>query len=808
MTQEFHISITSVGAERYLIRTEQVAPGTPLAEEQVVWPLADWLQQTQQLMHEPLRSLLAGHPPFRVAAHSEEAEEAAAAAAVSANAPGLVMLGQQLYSALFQGMIRDSWLTAQGIAQHSQQVLRLRLGIKDPKLQKLPWEVLHDGDRPLATGTDLTFCRYHSAFATSPGAMSAATTASETPLRALMVVSAPDDQEKLALKREVQQLQAELQPPAVPDPSKPADDFQPLQVEVTLLEQPGRTELVQALEQGKFQILHYAGHSNLGKTGGDLYLVSQQTGLSEQLSGEDLAGLLVNNGVRLAVFNSCRGAYSEADTHGGQEQNLAQALINRGVPGVIAMAERIPDEVAITFTRLLYRNLRQGYSIDLSLNRTRQGLISAYGSHQFYWALPVLYMHPRFNGALTSQLANPVMALDNLLFPASAQANRPDASPPADTDNLVAALEADDDYDEDFAVVADLLQQLSPQDPEQSQSATAVSGAPAVSTSEAAALSDDSPETPIPAEKESVATAVLANGQTASSPAVAQPSRFSLKALSWQRQPKLWLPLVGAAALIIAVGSASVLQNGLGNSSLTAEQILENPALLNELDELDETIDPVAIATVAFNQDQLSLALKMVERLLDENRFSAAAEVIQAASEKQKNSSEYLYLLGRLQWQGLAAGIPEYSANDAARSWDAAVEQRPSEIEYWVALGFARYGQNQYQEAIAAWEEAVALDLQQQNIAPFIGTDNDALVANPVTLSAYAGLSLAMRQLANLQPNLEQRQRALNTAKKHYLFVIQAAPNDFNSDRSLSRNWLWQEAAIADWFALQTEIFE
>ncbi|NJM85238.1 MAG: hypothetical protein HC839_03240 [Leptolyngbyaceae cyanobacterium RM2_2_21] len=149
VTQEFHISITAVGEERYLVRTEQVAPGTPLAEEQVVWPIADWLEQTQQLMHEPLMSLLAGHPPLRIATRPQDAEDSAVAAAVSANAPGLVMLGQQLYSALFQGMIRDSWLTAQGIAQHSQQLLRLRLGIKDSRLQKLPWEVLHDGDRPL-----------------------------------------------------------------------------------------------------------------------------------------------------------------------------------------------------------------------------------------------------------------------------------------------------------------------------------------------------------------------------------------------------------------------------------------------------------------------------------------------------------------------------------------------------------------------------------------------------------------------------------------------------------------------------------
>jgi len=110
----------------------------------------------------------------------------------------------------------------------------------------------------------------------------------------------------------------------------------------------------------------------------------------------------VNNGICLAVFNSCRGAYTATDDAeaGWRQQNLVQALVNRGVPGVIAMAERIPDDVAVTFTRLLYRNLQQGYAVDLCLSRVRQGLISAYRSDQPFWMLPILYLRPDFDGYL------------------------------------------------------------------------------------------------------------------------------------------------------------------------------------------------------------------------------------------------------------------------------------------------------------------------------------------------------------------------------------------------------------------------
>ena len=37
VTQEFHISVTPVRNNEYLVRTEQVAPGVPVADELVTW---------------------------------------------------------------------------------------------------------------------------------------------------------------------------------------------------------------------------------------------------------------------------------------------------------------------------------------------------------------------------------------------------------------------------------------------------------------------------------------------------------------------------------------------------------------------------------------------------------------------------------------------------------------------------------------------------------------------------------------------------------------------------------------------------
>ncbi|MBF2025866.1 MAG: CHAT domain-containing protein [Oscillatoriales cyanobacterium C42_A2020_001] len=397
MTQEFHLSVTPIRDNEYLVRTEQVAPGVPLAEEQVVWHIDDWLTEAGLLMGDPLMGLLrsgtGSHTGF-----SQIGPSAFSSPNQSKVAANLVAFGQRLYNALFQGTIRDSWMMAQGIAQHQHHRLRFRLGLKSTKLHRLPWEVLYAGDRPLATGTEVIFSRYHSSFSVLKSHQpfrKAITGDPNQSLKILMVLSAPSDQEVLALKQEAAHLQQELQA------TTQAGTGQFSAIELTILEQPGREQLTQALEHNHYQVLHYAGHSDLSAAGGSLYLVNSKTGLTEVLSGEDLAGLLVNNGVRMAVFNSCRGVYT-ATSEAGQsgEGNLAESLVRRGIPAVLAMAERIPDDVALNLSRLFYRNLKQSYPIDLSLSRTRQGLVSSYGSDQLYWALPILYLHPEFDGFL------------------------------------------------------------------------------------------------------------------------------------------------------------------------------------------------------------------------------------------------------------------------------------------------------------------------------------------------------------------------------------------------------------------------
>ncbi|HLO49346.1 MAG TPA: heterocyst differentiation protein, partial [Kamptonema sp.] len=93
MTQEFLLSVTPVGEDEYLVRTERVAPGVLLAEELVTWPVEEWLALARQLMNDPLLGLLEGKAAAGITGHSLS----------TAPRLNLAALGQQFYNGLFQG---------------------------------------------------------------------------------------------------------------------------------------------------------------------------------------------------------------------------------------------------------------------------------------------------------------------------------------------------------------------------------------------------------------------------------------------------------------------------------------------------------------------------------------------------------------------------------------------------------------------------------------------------------------------------------------------------------------------------------
>ncbi|MEH2326703.1 MAG: cell division protein HetF [Nostoc sp.] len=817
MTQEFHISVTPVGRNDYLVRTEQVAPGVPLAEELVTWPVADWLTTAGHLMNDPLNSVLQGDL-FTSGGHESD---------IAKNSVNLVALGQQFYNALFQGTLRDSWITAQGIAQNHQQVLRLRLGLKDTRLARLPWEVMHAGDRPLATGSYVAFSRFQSGIlGVSPMlSQNMPTPLQQGSVKVLMVIASPSDQVRLDLqKQEAIKLQAELHRiPRIPENSNRFPE-----IELTVLDQPGREELTQALEQGRYHVLHYSGHSNLGSNGGEIYLASRRTGLTEILTGDDLAGLLVNNNIQMAVFNSCLGAYTAASDPSGDtgERNLAESLVKRGIRSVLAMSERIPDEVALTLTQLFYRNLSQGYPVDLCVSRVRQGLISAYGSHQMYWALPILYLQPEFDGFLSQEIelsesAKPnqygsPLGITSTMYSAMADDSEmplgmEDMIPSGlardsgldwlgeDTwGDLVDEIEYDDpSYAEDCAIVSDLFRQLDNQkDPTEVDQQISENSFQQSQVSEEMTSSQEEADLwgEAPAPPPQTAGNFERNRQNSADFLRSQPP----PARPRTERRQLW-PLVGIVAISTLVAAIALNswwhrpQQLMPNIPVIPTQPLPIKKQQNADLQTAETGIVTATATEKLSQGDLQSGLLAVEELLNRGALTAAETALKLISSKQADDPSVNFYKGRLAWQSIQAGNSNYSVDDARRYWETAAKANPESLLYNNALGFAYYTEGDLNRGNDSWFKALNLALKKQNTNSTSTVPQDAL-------TSYAGLALGLYKSALSQSNGKQTQY-LNEAIKLRQLVIKSDPVNFQVDK-LAKNWLWTEKAIEDWRSL------
>jgi hypothetical protein len=93
--------------------------------------------------------------------------------------------------------------------------------------------------------------------------------------------------------------------------------------------------------------------------------------------------------VFLVVLNSCLSAIVATTEFG----NIAQALVNRGIPYALGMQFMIPDDAALEISKGLYEFLLQGRNVEEAVRRTRRALEQHTTLHHASWlaGIPVLY---------------------------------------------------------------------------------------------------------------------------------------------------------------------------------------------------------------------------------------------------------------------------------------------------------------------------------------------------------------------------------------------------------------------------------
>jgi hypothetical protein len=281
--------------------------------------------------------------------------------------------GGRLFAAVFTGQVGECLHRSVDRAQDYDATLRIRLRLSDcPELADIPWEFLYDKDDDWFIAlSDVTPVVRYVQLAAQPRPLRVA-----LPLRVLAIRSEPSDHPSLDLETEWAQVMASL-----------SEFTESGAITVTELAAPTLSELRRALLRERFHVLHYMGHGGFTAEHGGVLLFTDQAGRGAPVTGEHLSVMLRDHtSLRLAVLNACEaGRTDAADPFGG----IADTLVRRGIPAVIAMQFEISDTAAIEFAPALYGALAAGRSVDAAVAEARKAI---YAVSPLEWATPVLHL--------------------------------------------------------------------------------------------------------------------------------------------------------------------------------------------------------------------------------------------------------------------------------------------------------------------------------------------------------------------------------------------------------------------------------
>lgn len=326
--------------------------------------------------------------------------------------------GIDLWQWLFSDSIRNSFAQSRGVAHGRNKPLRLRLDLRDPDLIPLPWEIMQPeaGKQSISLNQKLLFSR------TTSDVDPLSLVERANALKILLVLGENQDvrgrrKTLLQLKNEAEVLTEVLKLQNVPPLSNSLAN--PVNATVETLLQPTTAELIEVLENQNYNVLFFAGHGIPAPDGGLLFLAENQT-----INGTELAQVLVRTRVTLAVFNACWGAQPDCRAQRAiPRSSLAEVLVHHGVPAVLAMRDSIADGEALSFIEAFTSAIASRHAIDSAVAIARQQLLMLYKFNQPAWTLPILYMHPEFEGELIEPLEPSITELPTIL-PSNFTGNR------------------------------------------------------------------------------------------------------------------------------------------------------------------------------------------------------------------------------------------------------------------------------------------------------------------------------------------------------------------------------------------------
>ena len=143
------------------------------------------------------------------------------------------------------------------------------------------------------------------------------------------------------------------------------------------------------LRRSTYHIFHFIGHGTLSPDTQEGVLIFEDDKARGRAVAASTLGTLLrdHSSLRVAVLNACEGGRTaEDDAFSG----TAQALLQQGIPAVVAMQSPISDRAAICFSREFYSAIRDGCPLDFALAEARKAIFA--DVNELEWATPVLYL--------------------------------------------------------------------------------------------------------------------------------------------------------------------------------------------------------------------------------------------------------------------------------------------------------------------------------------------------------------------------------------------------------------------------------
>jgi CHAT domain-containing protein len=294
--------------------------------------------------------------------------------------------GKELFEALFTADVRSLFATSFSSAKKSGKGLRLRLRVLPSELAVMPWELLRRSDVDISLAqSEWTPVVRHIGLPYEMGPL-----ACDDGLRILLVSSSPTTSDAVDLDEEAASIAVAMEPLGK-------------NVDVFHLRRATKLAFFRELRRRDYHVVHFMLHGDFDPRTKEGYLtLEDEAGAAAPLYAKDLAQLVFDHPqIRVLVLNACETARADASTI---FSGLATAVVQAGIPAVVAMQYVITEEAAKHFSKELYLCLAEGYPVDQAVALARSAIVlqRAEGNE---WMTPVLYMRATegvlFNGQPT-----------------------------------------------------------------------------------------------------------------------------------------------------------------------------------------------------------------------------------------------------------------------------------------------------------------------------------------------------------------------------------------------------------------------